>query len=718
MLRVHPLKLKFVTAGLGVALLTMFAISWAGYRTTQRLLEAAQRRQHTDEVIGEIQVLLARMTEAEADTHRFVLTGDEHFLEPYYPATHEARDRLDRLRSLTADNPGQQHRLDVLEPLTLEKIGFMERMTTLRRQKGLPAAAALVDTGRGQKLMDGIRALMTEMEDEEHGLLIERDRSVRTGTDRVNLTLLAGATISVVLLLGVFAALSREVHERRGAEAEWRSSEARLQAILDHSPAAIYLKDLEGRFLLVNRQVEIIVHRSGKEIVGKTSYDLFPRPTADKLHANDRRVLEAGMPLTLEETVPLVDGLRTYLLTRFPLRDARGAVYALGGISTDITERKRAEEEVRRTQAFLDSIVENIPNMIFVKEAEELRFVRLNHAGEQLLGFSRDALIGRNDYDFFPKEQADSFTAKDRDVLKRGVLLDIPEEPIRTKDGRQRFLRTKKVPIVDEAGRPRYLLGISEDITERKAAQEQIDRLNEALKQHSAQLEAANKELEAFSYSVSHDLRAPLRHISGFADMLQRHAASKLDDKGRRYLDTIATSTRRMGDLIDDLLVFSKMGRSELGRTRVALSPLVADVLREMESEVKGRKIEWAVAPLPEVEADPAMLRLVFTNLISNAIKYTQPRPGARIEIGASNGGGETVVFVRDNGVGFDMQYVHKLFGVFQRLHKKEEFEGTGIGLANVRRIIHRHGGRTWAEGQVGRGAAFYFSLPKHKETA
>ncbi len=273
------------------------------------------------------------------------------------------------------------------------------------------------------------------------------------------------------------------------------------------------------------------------------------------------------------------------------------------------------------------------------------------------------------------------------------------------------------MPILDETGRPRYLLGISEDITERKVAQEQIERLNESLKLHGAQLESANKELEAFSYSVSHDLRAPLRHISGFVDLLRQHAASKLDDKGQRYLDTIAASAGRMGELIDDLLVFSRMGRSEMGRAKVSLSPMVAQVLREMESDVKGRTIEWAISALPDVEADPAMLRLVFANLISNAIKYTRTRDRARIEIGTTNGGPEVVVFVRDNGVGFDMKYAHKLFGVFQRLHKAEEFEGTGIGLANVRRIIHRHGGRTWAEGELDRGASFYFSLPKHKET-
>jgi PAS domain S-box-containing protein len=714
---VYRLKLRIATAAFVLALLILAGVSLAGYRTTMRLLEAAQWRHHTDEVIGEIQAMLGPITEMEAGAHRFVLTGHERFLEPFSRASGEIEAHLRQLRSLTADNPHQQQRLDVLEPIVRAKNAFMERTVALRRRDGLQAVVALVDTGQGKALMDDIRANLSAMGDEERRILVERESEMKASTRSMNLTLLAGAVTSFALLIGIFSVLQREIRKRTEAEQARAASEARLQAILDHSPAAIYLKDLEGRFRLVNRQVEIILNRTAAEIVGKTSFDLFPKDAAERLHANDLRVLEAGAPLTVEETVPVHDGQSTFLLTRFPLRDASGKMYAIGGVSTDITKRKRAEDEVKRTQAFLDSIVENIPNMIFVKDADTLRFVRLNHAGEQLLGFQRDALIGRNDHDFFPKEQADSFTARDRDVLKGGILQDIPEEPVRRQDGTERFLHTKKVPILDETGRPRYLLGISEDITERKAAQEQIEMLNGSLKLHGAQLESANKELEAFSYSVSHDLRAPLRHIIGFVDLLRQRAAAKLDDKAQRYMDTIAVSAKRMGDLIDDLLQFSRMSKNEIKRAKVPLSPMVADVLRELEGEVKGREIAWTIGALPEVEADPAMLRLVFANLISNAIKYTRTRDHARIEIGATNGGPEVVVCVRDNGVGFDMQYAHRLFGVFQRLHRTEDFDGTGIGLANVRRIIDRHGGRTWAEGEVDHGAAFYFSLPQHKET-
>jgi light-regulated signal transduction histidine kinase (bacteriophytochrome) len=212
---------------------------------------------------------------------------------------------------------------------------------------------------------------------------------------------------------------------------------------------------------------------------------------------------------------------------------------------------------------------------------------------------------------------------------------------------------------------------------------------------------------------VSHDLRAPLRHVSGFADLLARHAHDKLDDRSRRHLAQISGSAHSMGQLIDDLLAFSRISRLELHGMSVSLDTLVAEVRRELAADVAGRTIDWQVGPLPSVHADGSLLRLVLTNLISNAIKYTARRECAVISITAETTDAEFIVCVRDNGVGFDMAYAHKLFGVFQRLHRAEDFEGTGIGLANVRRIIARHNGRTWAEGALDRGAAFYFSLPR-----
>ncbi|MEJ1972563.1 MAG: response regulator [Lacunisphaera sp.] len=243
---------------------------------------------------------------------------------------------------------------------------------------------------------------------------------------------------------------------------------------------------------------------------------------------------------------------------------------------------------------------------------------------------------------------------------------------------------------------------------ELNSAQEELQRLN-------ARLEMANKELEAFSYSVSHDLRAPLRHIDGYASLLDKKMSGKLDVGEQGYLTNIVQAGRQMGQLIDDLLDFSRMGRAEMRHTILDLNTVVQEVIRGLEPETKGRPIAWDLSQLPTVQADPAMLRQVFVNLLGNAVKYTRGRDAVRIAVGWHDAPAEIVLFVRDNGAGFDMRYAGNLFGVFQRLHRADEFEGTGIGLANVRRIITRHGGRTWAEGVLGEGAVFYFSLPKPK---
>jgi len=254
------------------------------------------------------------------------------------------------------------------------------------------------------------------------------------------------------------------------------------------------------------------------------------------------------------------------------------------------------------------------------------------------------------------------------------------------------------------------------EIEDRKLAEEEIKTLNEDLEYHIAQLEAANSELESFSYSVSHDLRAPLRHIIGYIELLQKNASSSLDEKSLRYLSTVSGSAKRMGMLIDDLLTFSRIGRVEIQKSSFNAGQIVHEVLAELRPDTNGREIAWDIGPMPDIYGDRSLMRLVFLNLISNAIKFTSPQTSAAIEIGTlSCKENEAAFFIRDNGVGFNMKYVNKLFGVFQRLHSANEFEGTGIGLANVQRVILRHGGKTWAEGSVGQGATFYFSIPKKR---
>lgn len=376
-------------------------------------------------------------------------------------------------------------------------------------------------------------------------------------------------------------------------------------------------------------------------------------------------------------------------------------------------QRKRAEEALLISEERYRSLVELSPDALFVQIDDKIVFI--NSAGVKLLGAQRAReLIGRSASGFIHPDDRRRIQARLRKLHEEHKPLRFVEHKVVRLDTLPIDVEMAAAPLTFE-GKPAAQV-ILHDVTDRKRAEEEIRRLNLELEQRvverTAELEAANKELEAFSYSVSHDLRAPLRHIEGFVEILRATKAALLDMEGQRHLQTISDSSRQMGKLIDDLLVFSRTARAELRTVRVNLNDLVKGVMHEMEPDMAGRQIEWKIHELPVVEGDPALLHQVFSNLISNALKYTRTRGLARIEIGSTRTENETVIYVRDNGVGFDPRYAQKLFGVFQRLHRASEFEGTGIGLANVRRIITRHGGRTWAEGEVAEGATFFFSLP------
>jgi PAS domain S-box-containing protein len=340
------------------------------------------------------------------------------------------------------------------------------------------------------------------------------------------------------------------------------------------------------------------------------------------------------------------------------------------------------------------------------------RFKRVNPAWEESLGYTQEELLSRPFLDFVHPDDHDK-TILETSRLALGEEVHSFENRYRCKDGTYRWLLWSARPMIEHG----LIYASARDVTARREAAERIQKLNEDLKARAEQLEGANQELESFSYSVSHDLRAPLRHIHGFVDLLQRAPEFKANETAQRQMGVIARAAKEMGRLIDDLLAFSRTGRAEMHLLPVNMRDLAEQSIQALENETQGRRVTWDLQPLPIVEGDPALLRQVWANLLGNAVKYTRPCAEARIEIGRKKPAGpdaekEAVFYVRDNGVGFDMRYATKLFGVFQRLHRAEDFEGTGIGLANVQRIVHRHGGKVWADSVVGGGSTFYFSLP------
>jgi PAS domain S-box-containing protein len=499
--------------------------------------------------------------------------------------------------------------------------------------------------------------------------------------------------------------------------------QARLAAIVDSANDAIISKKLDGTVTSWNPAAERIFGYTAAEMIGQNISRLIP---PDRAHEEERiiRQVSQGRPVEHYETVRVrKNGERIDIsVTVSPVLDDGGRIVGASKVVRDISERIMSEKQLEASLKEISDLKTALDEHSIVAMTDPQG--RITYANDKFCAiskYSRDELLGQDhriiNSGYHPKE----FMREMWKNISHGRVWK-GEIKNRAKDGTLYWVDTTIVPILDADAKPTQHVAIRTDITERKRAEEEIQKLNHELTrrvgERTADLVTANEELEAFSYSVSHDLRAPLRHINGFAGLLQQSAASILPESSQRYLDQITDSARKMGRLIDDLLQFSQTGRAEIRRTRVDLGELVDAAIRELGTETAGREVQWKQGALPAVAADAAMLRQVLVNLLDNAVKYTRPRERAEIEIGcAQDTPEEFVIFVRDNGVGFDMEYADKLFGVFQRLHCEDDFEGTGIGLANVRRIIARHRGRTWAEGKVDGGATFYFSLPKTGES-
>jgi PAS domain S-box-containing protein len=421
-------------------------------------------------------------------------------------------------------------------------------------------------------------------------------------------------------------------------------------------------------------------------------------------------------------------------------------------------DKRKYQEELNRTKAMFEGLFEFAPDAIVVVNSGG-NIVRANKQAERLFGYSKDELSNTNHEILLPER----FRKKHK-KHRRTYMTDPHIRPMgtglelygRKKDGSEFHVDIALGPL--KAEEEMFVIAVIRDVSDRKKAEEALRRahdelelqvmertstlsvineelraeieerkrteeelekyrrnLEEQVKERTAELTAVNKELEAFSYSVSHDLRAPLRHMTGFVERLQEQISDHPDEKTHQYMTAIITASKRMDMLIKDLLALSQIGRKELQKRKVSLHALVNEVVQEIQEELNERRIRWEIDKLPEVLGDKSLLRLAIVNLLSNAVKFTSTRPQAEIKIGCTDEDEKFTCSISDNGVGFDMKYTERLFGVFQRLHTQDEFEGTGIGLANVQRIIARHGGKVWAEGAVGQGATFFFTLSKIK---
>ena len=497
---------------------------------------------------------------------------------------------------------------------------------------------------------------------------------------------------------------------REGAETENKTR--RLATVVRDSNDAITIQDFEGRITAWNRGAELMYGYSEAEALA-ANIDRLTTPGKVAEQKDFVRRLIAGEAITSFETQRVTKDGRVLdvWMTVTKLLDAAGNPIGLASTERDITARKRKEEEASR----MVTVVRDSNDAITIQDFEG-RITAWNHGAELMFGYSEQEALQMRIWQLAPPNKA----AEQKDFNRRlfaGEKVISFETQRLTKDGRLLDVWLTVTKLVDDAGKPIGIASTERDITARKRAVEEVHKLNADLKQRvrdrTAELEAANQELEAFSYSVSHDLRAPLRAMDGFSMALLEDCAGKLDETAQDHLRRIRAGSQRMAELIDDLLNLSQVTRTEMRRERVDLTVMAEEIGAELRRLQPDREGNLVVAPALTADADARMLRLVLNNLLDNAWKFTSRRAQACIEVGARELDGQRVFFVRDNGAGFDMAYAGRLFGAFQRLHSTQEFEGTGIGLAIVQRIIHRHGGRVWAEGAVEQGAIVYFTVGK-----
>jgi PAS domain S-box-containing protein len=485
-----------------------------------------------------------------------------------------------------------------------------------------------------------------------------------------------------------------DITERKRAEESLRLSVTRIQTVINNAPIILYSFDQQGTFTFSDGQALAGMGLKPGEMVGRSALDVY-RDRPDIL-AILRRALRGEAFSVL---LPIAG--RFYDVNHTPLLGESGQYLGTIGVLVDVTERRQAEQE-------LDRFFTVALDLLCIANTEGF-FRRLNPQWEVVFGYSLSELEGRRFLDLVhPDDLAGTLSALGELSAQKAVLNFVNR--YRCKDGSYRWVEWRSHPAGE------LIYAAARDITERKQTEEEIRRLNEELEQRvverTRQLETANRELEAFTYSVSHDMRAPLRAIGAFARILEQEHEARLDGEGRRICGVIRVETQKLSQLIDDLLAFSRYGRDQLQVTPVDMQELAASAFQELAGAAGREKLDFRLDPLPPVLGDPAMIRQVWLNLLSNALKFSSKRERAVIQVGASQQEGGTRYFVRDNGAGFDMRYKDKLFGVFQRLHSEREYEGSGVGLAIVQRVIQRHGGQVWAEGALGEGATFSFSLP------
>ena len=697
--------------GLTLAFVVVLLVSYISFKNSRKYVSDSQTVVRSYEMLAELGTTLSLLEQAETSQRGYIITGDSSYLMPYNESLREVAGHMDRLTEMTVDNHLQQERVGRLEPLIAHRLEILEERIHIFEERGFEAARTEVRSAGGKAVMDSIRAEIDNMGAFEQQLLGKRLDAQQQSLRETIMTfsLLVLAIFGVFLLVYLF--IERDLSGRKHAEREIQRTRDLLDSVVENIPAMVFLKDAKDlRFVRFNKAGEELLGHRSEELVGKNDYAFFPKEEADFFTAKDREVLASHGVIDIpEEPVQTrYKGLRLLHTKKIALCNPQGKPEYLLGISEDITEQIQAAEALRESEQKFSKVFHISPVGISITGVGDGRFVDVNDTYLEIFGYTRDEVIGRTTHEMHifddPLQREQIVQALQRD----GFVHDL-EVKVRRKSGEVREMLVSLELI--EIGGEQCTLSLAYDITDRKRNEAEIRKLNRDLEIRATELEAVNKELEAFGYSVSHDLRAPLRSIDGFSQALLEDHGGSLNAQAKEYLQRVRKSSQRMAELIDDLLNLSRVTRGEMQRESVNLSESARTIAHGLQKMGPERKVEFQIAEEIHANGDPRLLHVVMENLLGNAWKYTSKHERARIEFGLMKNGQECVYFVRDDGAGFDMSYADKLFAAFQRLHGMKEFPGTGVGLATVQRIVHRHGGRIWAESKVEQGATFFFTL-------
>jgi PAS domain S-box-containing protein len=698
-----------VQLAFGSAILTLLAVGAISYRGMLVSSASSRSVRHTHEVLENLQDLLLAAESIETSNRGFVLTGEKSYLESYRAMILRAEKDETTIRALTVDNPEQQRQLPALEKLAAQKIQFAEMVIGLRRDKGSEAAADAVRSGSGQRIMDEFQQVVREMQAEELRLLVLRDADAKRRLYQTKTALIAGTLLGLLIAAGAAWSVQRDSSRRGLAEEHLAQMEGRYRGLLEAAPDAMVVVNQGGEIVLLNVQAEKQFGYRRDELVGQKVKNIIPEGFAERLIADGTRSAAEALAQQIGTGIELSGRRKDG--SEFPIEIMLSPLESDEGILVtaairDISVRKDAEKHLGQMEGRYRGLLEAAPDaMVVVNQGGEI--VLLNVQAEKQFGYRRDELVGQKVKNIIPEGFAERLIADGTRSAPEALAQQIGsgiELSGRRKDGSEFPIEIMLSPLESVEGI--LVTAAIRDISVRKKSEALLVKT-------VGELKRSNDDLQQFAYVASHDLQEPLRMVASYTQLLARRYQGRLDSDADEFIAYAVDGCNRMQGLIQDLLAYSRAGTNGKALRKISGENALKDALTNLRTTIEESGAVVTHDSLPAITTDDVQLAQVFQNLVGNAIKYRRAEV-PRVHVSArKNGGTEWIFSVRDNGLGIDPQYFERIFILFQRLHGREEFAGTGIGLAVCKKILGRLGGRIWVESQPEKGSTFYFALPE-----